>query len=54
MRRMVLFALALPLLAFGRDWSSGSIKVLDTDEWCGRPGIPDWPGICRSHPAAIP
>jgi hypothetical protein len=35
------------MLAFSKDsWSSGAIKVVDTNEWCGRPGIPDWPGIC--------
>jgi hypothetical protein len=47
MRRIAFFLIALPILAFSKDsWSSGSIKVVDTDEWCGRPGIPDWPGIC--------
>ncbi len=47
MRRIAWFALALPILAFGKDsWSSGSIKALDTNEWCARPGIPDWPEIC--------
>ena len=47
MRPIAFFLLALPVLAFSKDsWSSGSIKVLDTNEWCGRPGIPDWPEIC--------
>lgn len=45
MQRILLFAVAVA--AFGRDsWSSGLIKVLDTDAWCSRPGIADWPGIC--------
>ncbi len=47
MRPIILFFLALPVLLFSKDsWSTGSIKVLDTNEWCGRPGIPDWPAIC--------
>lgn len=47
MRRIAFLVLAFPILAFGKDsWSSGSIKVLDTNEWCARPGIPDWPEIC--------
>ncbi len=47
LRRFALIFLALPILTFGKDsWSSGSIKVLDTNEWCARPGIPDWPEIC--------
>jgi hypothetical protein len=46
-KRITLIVLAFPILAFCKDaWNSGSIKVLDTDEWCGRPGIPDWPEIC--------
>jgi hypothetical protein len=46
-RRIAFIVLALPLLTFGKDsWSSGSIKVLETNEWCARPGIPDWPEIC--------
>jgi hypothetical protein len=47
MRRFAFVLFAVPMLAFGKDsWSSGSIKVLDTNEWCGRPGIPDYPEIC--------
>lgn len=47
MRRIAFIVLALPILALGKDsWSTGTIKVLDTNEWCGRPGIPDWPEIC--------
>ena len=47
MRRIAFIVLALPLLTFGKDsWSSGSVKVLETNEWCARPGIPDWPEIC--------
>ena len=47
MRRLVFLFLALSILASAKDaWSSGPIKVLDTNEWCGRPGIPDWPEIC--------
>jgi hypothetical protein len=38
---------ALPVLMAAKDsFSTGSIKVLNTDEWCGRPGIPDFPAIC--------
>jgi hypothetical protein len=44
-RLIALFVIAT--LAYSKDsWSSGSIKVLDTDEWCSRPGIPDSPEIC--------
>src|SRR5580658_9508239 len=44
---IALLIVALPILVFSKDsWKSGSIKALDTDEWCGRPGIPDWPGVC--------
>lgn len=47
MRRIAFLLLALPVLARTKDsWSAGAIKVLATDEWCGRPGIPDWPDIC--------
>ena len=52
MHRIAFLLLALPVLAFNNDvWKSGSIKVVDTDEWCGRPGIPDWPGICGQQGA---
>jgi len=47
MKRIVFFMVALPILVFSKDaWKTGSIKVLDTDDWCSRPGIPDWPGVC--------
>src|SRR5579862_5453766 len=48
MKRIAFFAFALlPLLVFSKEsWKTGSIKVLDTDDWCSRPGIPDWPGVC--------
>jgi hypothetical protein len=47
MRRIAFLLVALAMLALGKDsWSSGSIKVLDTNEWCARPGIPDYPEIC--------
>ncbi len=56
MKRIALL-LVLPMLAFSKDsWSSGTIKVLDTNEWCARPGIPDWPGVCgplRSDTTAL-
>ena len=38
--------LFLTALAFASDFTSGTIKVLAADEWCARPGIPDWPEIC--------
>ena len=44
---IALLIVALPILVFSKDsWRSGAIKTLDTDEWCNRPGIPDWPGVC--------
>ena len=47
MRRIAFFLLVLPSLAFCKDsWSSGAIKVVNTDEWCGRPATADWPAIC--------
>lgn len=47
MRRIAFFVVLLAGLAIGKDaWQSGPIKVVDTDQWCARPGIPDWPGIC--------
>lgn len=47
MPRIAFLLLALPILAFGKDsWSSAVIKVVNTDEWCARPGIADWPAIC--------
>jgi hypothetical protein len=47
MKRIAFFVVALPILVFSKDsWKTGSIKVLDTDEWCSRPGIPDWPAVC--------
>jgi hypothetical protein len=47
MRQVALLLLSLPLLATDNSvWSSGAIKVLAADEWCARPGIPDWPEIC--------
>jgi hypothetical protein len=52
MRRVAFFLLALPMLAFCKDtWKSGQIKVIDTDEWCGRPGAVDWPAICGTSPS---
>jgi hypothetical protein len=52
MRRIALFVLALPMVAFSKDtWKSGQIKVIDTDEWCGRPGAVDWPAICGALPS---
>jgi hypothetical protein len=47
MQRSAFLLLAFSVLLFAEDvWKSGPIKVLDTDEWCGRPGIADWPGLC--------
>ena len=47
MKRIAFLVVALPILVFSKEsWQTGSIKVLDTDEWCSRPGIPDWPGVC--------
>jgi hypothetical protein len=46
-KRIAFFAVVLPILVFSKEsWQKGSIKVLDTDDWCSRPGIPDWPGVC--------
>ena len=47
MKRVAFFLLLMPFLAQASEsWSSGVIKVVDTDKWCARPGIPDWPEIC--------
>ena len=47
MKRIAFLVVALPILVFSKEsWQTGSIKVLDTDEWCSHPGIPDWPGVC--------
>jgi hypothetical protein len=47
MKRIAFVFLALPLLAQAKDsWKSGLIKVVNTDEWCARPGIPDSPELC--------
>ena len=47
MRRIALLVVALPILVFSKDsWKTGTIKALETDEWCSRPGTPDWPGVC--------
>ncbi len=52
MRRIVFFFLALPIVAFSKDtWMSGKIKVIDADEWCGRPAAVDWPAICGALPS---
>jgi hypothetical protein len=52
MRQIAFFLLALPIVAFSKDtWKSGQIKVIDTDEWCGRPGAVDWPAICGTSPS---
>ena len=55
MRRIAFFFLALPIIGFSKDtWKSGRIKVIDTDEWCGRPGAVDWPAICGTLPSGAP
>jgi len=51
MKRVAFFLLTLPFVVSAKEsWSSGAIKVVDTNEWCGRPGIPDWPEICIARP----
>ena len=47
MKRIVFLLVVLPILVFSKDlWKTGTIKVLNTNDWCSRPGIPDWPGVC--------
>jgi hypothetical protein len=49
MRRIAFVLLALPIVAVSKDtWRSGRIKVIDTNEWCGRPAAADWPAICQT------
>ena len=47
MRRIAFFLTILPILVFSKEsWKTGTIKALDAHDWCSRPGIPDWPGVC--------
>jgi len=55
MRRIAFLSLALSIVAFSKDtWKSGRIKVIDSDEWCGRPVAVDWPAICGTLPSGAP